>query len=153
MIKILYKIKKLGDENTLYIGSTEQSLEERLIGHKYDARRFPSRLLYTWFDNNCYIEKIQEIEGNTQLDFEKIEWEWIKRLRKEGFTLMNFEDGKTKQPEYIKINDTKQKAKRNKDYMAWQMKIYYEAKKEGLTSKEYRLKYNIPDYTGEKKIN
>jgi hypothetical protein len=31
--------------------------------------------------------------------------------------------------------------------------IYYKAKKEGLTSKEYREKYNIPDYDGPKTIN
>jgi len=44
----------------------------------------------------------------------------------------------------------KQRSIRNTEYHVWASTICRKAKKEGLTSKEYREKYNIPDYAGSK---
>lgn len=48
--------------------------------------------------------------------------------------------------------EKEKRAEKNPDYHNWGNSICRAAKKEGLTSKEYREKYNIPDYTGPKTI-
>lgn len=52
-----------------------------------------------------------------------------------------------------KIWSDKHNSNRNPDYCNWCAKINRAAKKEGIKAKEYRKKYNIPDYTGPRKIN
>lgn len=42
---------------------------------------------------------------------------------------------------------------RHPDYNRWSKNISYLAKLEGLSSKQYRLLYNIPEYAGPKKID
>lgn len=57
--------------------------------------------------------------------------------------------------EKYKSNGMKKKWNDNKhpEYNTWSTTIAKSAKKEGLKAKEYRKKYNIPDYTGPKKRN
>ena len=165
MIKKIYKIQKPSDPMTIYIGSTSLDLNERLRLHK-------SKLLTCledWLDDTCYSTSLEEreipgSEPNTRKQFENIVYEWIIRLKAEGYTVLNYKDGRTDDREHrVEISSNgnsrykesgQQKIwsdQRHPQYTAWQTKICIAAKKVGLTSKEYREQQGIPDYTGPKK--
>ena len=63
------------------------------------------------------------------------------------FSTLYKANGKQKQ-----LND-KTNSNKHPEYNKWRSNIIRKAKKEDLSFKEYRIKYNIPDYDGPKKIN
>ena len=176
---------KLSDLMTTYVGSSVE-LKKRLREHKCDKKLGSLLLEHLWMDENCYLEKIEvrEVPGTyeeTKSIFESIEFEWIAKLRAEGYIVLNNNDGRSLDKDYQKNMSAKNNAKnkesgqakiwcdknnaknkesgyakarnenRHRDYVNWQSKICKDAKKEGLTSQEYRIKNNIPDYDGPKK--
>jgi len=170
MIKKIYKIIKPDDPMTIYIGSSHD-LVERLLKHKNNTLD----CLVGWFDNTCYLFEIEEREASGKSEFELIEFDWVSKFRKEGYVVLNSNDGRSKAEGYTKsintknntknkvsgvskVNNTKHNVKNNAknnplktiEYNYWACNICRKAKKEGLTSKEYRIKHNIPDYTGPK---
>ncbi len=150
----IYKITKPGT-NEVYIGQTSTSLKRRFANHKMFAKKRESKV-YKWFDNNCIIELIEEFEGEKDLIKEM---NYVEEYTNNGFIIMNTKIGVyTLDPaNYVKNMNAKFRPKHNSnrhpDYNNWCSNINYKAKKEKLTSKEYRLKYNIPDYTGPKTKN
>lgn len=150
MIKQIYKITKPSDPLFIYIGSTLLYLNLRFRAHINSK-------LYNQIDISCNIELIEEIEGNTRADFEDIEFEWILFYKNLGYNVINNNTGKSKEKDYrknlisTKYHRTKHNKEKNKEYNNWCSDICRKAKKEGLTSKEYRLKYSIPDYSKLKK--
>lgn len=158
----IYKITKLEDEMSIYIGQTTLTLKERMDRHLYDQKYTPNRKVYQWLDKTCIIELIEEFETeNEKLDSIK-ELQYVKEYESKGFYVLNKNTGKfiLNKNSYIKemslkhnknLNDKFNKLK-NKDYNNWAGKLAYKAKKEGLTRKEYQLKYSIPDYDKNKKI-
>lgn len=149
MIKQIYKIIKPADPMTIYIGSTED-LELRFTKHKNKTLK----CLVNWLDETCKIVPIEEREiPGTEIEtrgvFQLIEFEWISKLELEGFKCLNILNGKSKAIGFKK--NTKCNANRTKEYVNWCSAIYYAAKKEGLTSKEYRAKHNL-EFLGLKKL-
>jgi len=162
MEKKLYKLIKETEPMTIYIGTTKSSLKNRLTSHKASQKYGCSMPVYNWFDNTVSIELIDIVYGDTQVDFENIEYECIKNFKDKGFTILNYKDGRSKVEDYEKIKSERKKvsgkrkeysSNRDSNYTNWQNKICRLAKKENLSSKEYRAKYNIPDYQENKKIN
>jgi len=171
MIKSIYKLVKPSDSMTIYIGSAE-NLIKRENQHKLN----PLNCLKNWIDNSVKLEFIELREANTRVEFEDIEYEFINMHRSQGYKVLNYKDGRSKKEGYTKsINDkynaknsiknnTKNKesgqkkiwndkhnSKKHPDYNNWISKISHSAKKEGLTSKQYKEKYNISEYIGPKK--
>lgn len=178
MIKSIYKIIKPLDPMTIYVGSTKSELKVRMYNHKWQKKRLPNTVKSKWLDDTCKIELIElreipGVERKTRKDFEAIEFEWIARLRFAGYNIINFKDGRSKtdsykkaisiknnkkfnainkESGYTKIKSDKRNAEKHPDYNKWCFKISWNAKRLGLTSKEYKLQYNISEYLGLKKI-
>ena len=152
----IYKITK-PETNKVYIGQTKLELKERLRLHLKEKKLKPNRIIYQWLDKTCTIELLEEFESERQDTIK--EMQYVQEYITNGFVIMNTLIGKyTLNPEgYIKEWHDKNNAKYNNnkhpDYNKWITKITKLSKKEGLKAKEYRKKYNIPDYTGPKKIN
>ena len=161
----IYKIIKPGT-NEVYIGQTKLELKLRLQLHFSNKKHHSDRIIYQWLDENCTIELLEEFEG--EKDIVK-EMTYVKQYEYEGYIIMNMNTGKyiLDTENYLKNKSdrlhSKYKAngkqyewskiminKRHPEYGKWQTKICRAAKKEGLSSKEYRLKYSIPDYDGPK---
>lgn len=148
----IYIIKKPGT-NEVYIGQTISSLKLRLQHHFAKQKQGVSSHtdIYQWLDKTCTIELLEEFNSNEK-DIVK-EMNYIQEYITNGFTIKNTMIGqKVLNSNYDKDNGNKQRAKRHPNYHNWQSKISKKAKKENLTSKEYKLKYNIPDYDGQKFI-
>ena len=140
----IYKITKVEDPMTVYIGQTTLSLSRRLSNHKYQCKLFPNRLFYKWFDSNCIIELLEICNKDPNLNEAII----IRRYLDEGYNVMNTNLGESSMD---KANYIKKKNNSNHpEYIKWASGICKKAKKENLSSKEYREKYNIPNYTGPK---
>ena len=149
----IYKLIKPNDPMTVYIGRTTQSLSDRFSGHKSDSKRYTHRNIYQWFDNTCMIELIEIYNGS---EYNIREVQIIQEYIDNGYKVMNELIGKftLNKTAYIKANNIKSNKNndnRNLDYHNWTSMICRKAKKEGLTSKQYRSKYNIPEYSGPKK--
>ena len=155
MIKI-YKLTKTSNPMTVYIGQTEQTLNSRLCLHARTAKYKPHIKLSQWFDNTCQIVWIQDFIGD-EISANIREMEIVHEYIANGYEVVN-----TKLGEYIldpvgcrkklgKKHNPITNANKNSDYNNWCSRICRDAKKEGLTSKQYREKYNIPDYSGQKK--
>lgn len=129
---------------TVYIGKTTLSLKRRLQCHKAACKIKSNIQVYQWLDDTCSIELIEDCINSIR------ELEVIQEYTTNGFTVMNTNLGeKILDPKsYNKAKNTK----KHSDYHNWHSGICQKAKREGLTSKEYREKYNIPDYTGPKTI-
>jgi len=71
-----------------------------------------------------------------------------------GYIVMNSQDGRfsLNKEEYKKNSIKKMNKEKHPEYNKWFSRISNGAKKEGITTKEYRLKYNIETYKGDKKI-
>jgi len=144
----IYKLTKPSDPMTVYIGSTDTSLTERMYKHKNRSKTRSDLKVYQWYDNTCKIVLIEESDTPIR------EFEVINEYITEGYDVMNIRTGK-----HIldpignnKAHSIKYTANRHPDYHKWSSSICQKAKKENLTSKEYREKYNIPNYTGPKTI-
>lgn len=152
----IYKITKETDPMAIYIGKTTQTIKERFASHKILSKNRTSKF-YHWFDNNCIIELIEVC--NYDDDAKIREMEIVQEYISNGYNVMNTKIGVyTLDPAtYVKsMNEKfrpKHNANRHPEYNKWTDKICRKAKKEGLTSKEYKLKYSIPDYTGPKTKN
>jgi len=163
----IYKIIKPGT-NEVYIGQTKKTLKERLRNHFNEQQRKPHIEVYQWLDETCIIELLEEFESDKK-DLVK-EMKWVQEYLTKGFCIKNTRVGKyILDPEsYIKANNDNKSAtyhalykangkqkewndNRHPNYVNWQNRIARAAKKEGLSSKEYRLKYSITDYLGSKK--
>ena len=147
----IYKITK-PETNQVYIGQTKLELKVRLQNHFKEQKRNSHREVYQWIDKTCIIELIEEFDNDKQDTIK--EMTYIQQYITNGFTIINTNIGKyTLDPEYcIKIHSSKNNSNRHPDYYKWCNKISKSAKKEGLSSMEYRLKYSIPDYNGPKKL-
>jgi hypothetical protein len=166
MIKTIYKIVKPSDPMTTYVGSTKD-LKTRLIKHNSHTLN----CLLGWFDDTCYLEPIEviEVEGTTEKEtrrfFEKMEREWMSKLPWAGYTILNSNVGKSKVEGYQKSwyennaddirvynsqphkkqarNHYQKTSQHAKKYRQGFYKYYYKAKQEGLTVKEYKIKYQL----------
>ena len=151
----IYLIRKPGTDE-IYIGQTKLKLKLRLQLHFIEQKRSLHREIYKWLDETCIIELLEEFDSDKQ-DTTK-EMLYVQEYISNGFSVKNTCLGKyTLNPEtYIKAknakHNTKHNTNRHPDYISWQSKIAYQAKKLKLSSKEYRIRYNIPDYNGPKKL-
>jgi len=153
----IYKLTKPSDTMTVYIGKTSLPLNKRLNCHKCEAKRFPDRKVYKWYDNTCIIELIEEYSGdNSGIREMEIVQEYIDN----GYNVMNDRNGESiLNPNYIKEKNRKNYIKYKNlgkidQYISNRTKmpnaennqrsrICRAAKKEGLTSKEYKIKHNL----------
>ncbi len=152
----IYKITKSSDPMTVYIGKTNQSDKKRMSGHKFEAKRSPNRKLSQWFDETCVLDFIEICNINPGLR----EMEIIQEYITNGYDVMNELVGKHMldpisnrnkiQSKYNSKVNSINNHKRHPAYIKWFSKISYKAKKESLTTHEYRIKYSIPDYNGPK---
>jgi hypothetical protein len=155
----IYKIIKPNDPMTIYIGRTIQSLKRRMQKHASDSKNSHLKV-YKWYDNTCEIELIEDYIGNTP---GIREMEIVQEYISDGYTVMNTQIGKHSldpvgNSKLISAktnarnnpkNNPIYNAKKHPDYATWTVRICQKAKKEGLTSKEYRKKYNL-EYLGQK---
>jgi len=163
MVKTIYKITKHLDPNTIYISATSLPVEQSCLTHKHNP------WLADWWDDTCYpiVLATVEVPGTeraTRARFEAIKYEWVVRLKEEGYNVLNHKDGRTEDREFrvetTAANNARYKEsgqqkvwsdQRHPDYCKWQVKICREVKVLGLTSKEYRELNGIPEYSGPKK--
>ncbi len=148
------KIYKLWcpDNDLIYIGSTTQSLHQRLGGHKKNIKQTnacKSKLLFE-ASNEVKVELIEEYPCNNKMELNKREGEIIRlnkcvNKRVEGRTKKEYQqDNKKEIKEYLKKNKEKIKEDKkewyqiNKEEIKENKKQYYQKNQEKL-----KLKYKI----------
>ena len=148
----IYIIRK-PNTTECYIGQTKESLKERFRLHFAQQKISSHREVYQWLDETCIIELLEEFNSNKK-DLVK-EMTYVQEYLNNGFICMNTKLGqKILDPEaYIKAKNAKFNSNMHPNYISWKNNIAYQAKKLSLSSKEYRLKYSIPEYTGPKTIS
>lgn len=131
----IYKVVDLNEE-MIYIGSTTQSLCNRMMGHKskYKTKRQSNVRSFLIFDKygieNCKILLIENCPCNTKEELCKREGEIIKSMECVNKKI----SGKTKE-EY-----TKEYCIKNKDYINERHRLYGEINKEKI-NKQRRDNY------------
>jgi|APGre2960657404_1045060.scaffolds.fasta_scaffold120122_1 hypothetical protein len=147
----IYTIRNRIDETLIYVGSTSQTLSQRMTQHRSDCkkRRHCRCSLYDYIiDNdwsNFYIELYEMYPCNQKCELEKREGEIIRQIATINIKI----NGRTKKewyednPEYFKKyrENNAEKLKENK-------KIYYENNAEYF--KEYHKKYRQDNIDKEK---
>jgi hypothetical protein len=129
-----YVIKFYDDDKLIYIGSTTQSLQNRLCSHKKD---FKCSLYKYIFDNYngdfkcCFIELHQIQSCNNKAELDIIEGELIKQFKAdENYKVINKNiAGRTPKQRYID----------NIDLILEQKKEYY--KKNAENKRKYQIEY------------
>lgn len=136
----IYKITSTQTDK-VYIGSTKQTLERRLIGHKSeykcDTNRTKSVELLCYDD--CQIELIEEVEYDDIKDLRTKEGQYIKEMKEQAVNKRI--EGRTKKEYmdqwYIDNEDyDKDYYKANKEVKNTKSKEYYEANKDSILAKE-----------------
>ena len=80
---VFYKFEKKEDRTQIYIGSTTQTLPQRLAKHKYDAKKNPNRKFYLAVDgkwDNWEMILIEKYPCNAEEELKKREGELIKEI-------------------------------------------------------------------------
>jgi len=133
----------------IYIGSTTQSLSQRLGGHKKGYKRWLNgkSVWYSAFEiikqGDCYIELIEYADCKTRAELLKKEGEFIRKMDCINKIVAGrdmkqyYQDNKDKRNEY-----TRQYHQDNKKQIAEKRKQYYINNREKLKAykKEYRQK-------------
>jgi hypothetical protein len=142
----IYKISCKTDPNLVYVGSTTQSLGQRLKVHKCHCRKMNHNAkLYQQINNNDWsnwkIELIEEVEFEDKNDLRKREGEYIRSIGTLNTLIAGrdmkewCEDNKESIQEY-----QKQWYEDNKESILEYQKQYYENNKE--KRKEHFKEYN-----------
>lgn len=139
----IYKLVGGGDE--VYIGSTIQSLNNRLSHHKTDYKRLrgcSSEILFEKYGiNNVMIELIEEVSEDEMLHREK-------------FHILNTANVVNKYMPIINEEERKEKIKKyneaNKEYIAERAKIYNQANKEYIAERWKNYYADNKEYFQEK---
>ena len=106
-----YIYKLICSDNYYYIGSTENTLNQRLSQHKSDSKRFSNKKLYNYINKigweNVKIELIEKIEFTYKKDLIKKENEYIKQNISNNLCLNKYKsyDEKTSKIFIIKCPD------------------------------------------------
>ena len=154
----IYKIEKPGTYE-VDIGRTEKSLDERLVDHKQRQQHDPQdRKVYDWLTTECIITLLEHTDNKEREIF------WIKEYFKNGYEMQNtilyqyyglsrkerYELDKAKGKVEIWSDNAKtpEKISRAKEIRSREKanannRLYKKAKKEGLSVKEYKIKYKI----------
>jgi hypothetical protein len=140
----IYKIEKLGCDK-IYIGITTESLELRLQKHFAKIKHAPNREISKWLDNTCNIFEIEDTDDKLRETY------WI-RFYADKLVNTHKHIHKIDPKEYHRKNMSKVNKQINPEYNRWRVKIATKAKKENLSFGEYRIRYNIPDFIGIKRI-
>ena len=141
--------------NMIYIGSTTQSLSQRLGGHKKDYKRWlKTNKKYTSSveiikQGDCYIELIEYCECKTRAELCKKEGEFIRKMDciNKRFEARTIEEIKQYHQKYRQknIKQIKQREKKyrqkTKEYQNKRNKEYYERNKELLREKALERYY------------
>jgi hypothetical protein len=129
-----YVIKFYDDDKLIYIGSTTQSLQNRLCSHRKDFKCSLYKYILNNYDGDfksCFIElhQIQSCNNKTELDI--IEGELIKQFKAdENYKVINKNiAGRTPKQRYID----------NIDLILEQKKEYY--KKNAENKRKYQIEY------------
>ena len=123
----IYTILCKTDDTLIYVGSTVQSLSERMAKHRYDAIKKPTMCFYQYVDDwdNWYIELFENFPCNSKEELNKREGEIIREIG----TVNKQIAGRTKK-EYYEDNKDKMKQhykeyqEKNKDMIAEKNKKY-----------------------------
>jgi hypothetical protein len=100
----IYTIRCKTDDTLIYVGSTVQSLSERMAKHRYDAIKKPTMCFYQYVDDwdNWYIELYENFPCNNKEELNKREGVMIREIG----ILNKLIAGRTKK-EYYEDNKTK----------------------------------------------
>ena len=116
---IFYKFVNKEDTTQIYIGSTTQTLPQRLAKHKYDAKKHPNRKFYLavnskWDEWEMSI--IEKYPCNDEEELKKREGELIKELA----TLNIHITGRTKKEtqQAYRDNNKEEILKKHREYNA-----------------------------------
>ncbi len=80
---VIYKFVKKEDTSQIYVGSTTQTLSERLTKHKNDAKKHPNRKFYLAVDgkwDDWEMILIEKYPCNAEEELKKREGELIKEI-------------------------------------------------------------------------
>lgn len=123
----IYTIRCITDATLIYVGSTIESLSQRLTKHRYSKKATPSILFYSKVNdwNDWYIELYENFSCNSKEELNKREGEVIREIG----TLNTIVAGRTQQ-EY---------RQEEKEIIQERKKEYYENNKEQV--QEYKKKY------------
>lgn len=117
----IYTIRCRSDENLIYVGSTSQTLSQRMTQHRSDCKRGDGCSLYDYIIDNdwsdFYIELYEKYPCNDKAELCKREGEIIRQIgtinkyiagrTKKDYRKDNIDKIKEKQKEYSKINAEK----------------------------------------------
>ncbi len=152
----IYTIRCRSDENLIYVGSTSQTLSQRMTLHRSCCKRGDGCSLYDYIIDNdwsdFYIELYEKYPCNDKAELCKREGEIIRQIG----TLNKCIAGRTKK-EYIQDNVDKvkeyQKTYRevNAEKLKEDKKIYYENNAEFLKENSKKYQKNNADKVKEKK--
>ena len=157
----IYTIRCRSDNNLIYVGSTVETLAQRLAKHRYQSKKKPHYKLYQAIDDNWddwYIELFEVYPCDSKEELLKKEGEVIREIGTLNTVICGrtqkeyYHDNKKKLAEINKnwSENNKEKMKqydkeyreKNKEKMKQYQKEYCEKNKEKLAEKhkEYREK-------------
>ena len=145
----IYKIFSLEpNEEYFYLGSTTQTLAQRLSCHRYNGKREPTRKVCQYFNSigwNCKIDLLEEVCCNSKRELEHKENEYIQKYKNDPYCLNTkasfIDDVVNAKREYSNMYRKKNPEKFNaysKKYSVThkdQIKNYHESNKEILSEK------------------
>ena len=137
-----YVIKFYDDDKLIYIGSTTQSLQNRLCSHRKDFKCSLYKYILNHYDGDfkcCFIELHQIQSCNNKAELDIIEGELIKQFKAdENYTVINKNiAGRTPKQRYIDNID--------------RIKQYYINNAEN--KRKYQNEYNIKKRNFKNQIN
>ncbi len=137
----IYTIRNYTDNEMIYVGSTTETLSQRLAKHRFDCKVGKKVSLYSHIvDNdwsNWYIELYEYYPCNNRTELDKKEGEVIRDIG----TINKRIEGRTKKewckenPDKIKENNKKYR-KNNKDKIKEYFKTYHEDNAEQINEKK-----------------
>ncbi len=147
----LYTIRCKTDASLIYVGTTIQSLSQRLAAHRRDSKRFPNVKLYSTIADNWddwYIELYENYPCDNKEQLLKREGEIVRQIG----NLNKFISGRTKEEYRIEHKEAKKEydkifKKENAEKIEERAKIYRKENAEKI--KERTKIYN--DKTKEKR--
>jgi hypothetical protein len=142
----IYTIR-FNNSNEIYIGSTTQSLSQRIASHKKDKNCSLYQLINTTYNsdwNNCYIELYENCACNNKEELLKKEGELIRLFKNdENYITINKAIPLRTKKEWCKDNENKIKEwiKDNENKLNEYQKVYRLNNKD--KSKDYHKEYRL----------
>lgn len=139
MIGYIYKIVKEGDDH-IYIGSTNESLKERLRLHKKNAIKSPNRKVYKYILENggwdrFKIKKVEKIEYANDSQLKQRE-EYYRSIQDKELLLNTYKSYTGLTEKEYRRQYQKESYQNNKEKISEKRKKYYQNNKDQIKERK-----------------